>query len=380
MNKSKIDRRLIAFRSKRKRHQRLQQALNHLLRVVENARPESVVIFTGPSGVGKSTIVEHLEKHLGHLYAEEMAKDPGFLPYLSLKAPPPLDGHFNWKDLFTRLLIDAGETLIESKFLSHFEFDLDGQTLVTTMGRVREELRRALESLVRNRRVKVLILDEASSLLRLKKGSAPLLQFEILKSLAVELRIPIVLVGAYDLLGILDGTGALLRRSDVVHFPRYVLSSEPKDREDMDNFRDVLSSFLEAIEIPKEDGLLEHCEYFMIKSVGCVGVLKDWLDRALAAALSESPSQPVLTRKLIEANALPNNELMKLTQEAIDGERRMEQVKDSELASLIGLDHIPTLCDSTTENSKGKSLTRKRPAGPVAHRGPSRDPVGGAHV
>ncbi|WP_143029266.1 hypothetical protein [Rhodoferax sp. OV413] len=106
-------------------------------------------------------------------------------------------------------------------------------------------------------------------------GALPFLQFEILKSLAVELRIPILLVGAYDLLGILDGTGQLLRRSQIIHLPRYRAGAEGVDP----NFIDALHTLLEAIKIPMDENLAHRADYFFLKSVGCIGTLKDWLDR-----------------------------------------------------------------------------------------------------
>lgn len=106
----------------------------------------------------------------------------------------------------TRVLAEAGEVLINQKAITRFEVELDGEAVSRLRSLVREELRRALENLVKNRDVPLLIVDEASALLMTRKRMSPLLPFEILKSLAVVLKIPIILSGAYDLLGILDGT------------------------------------------------------------------------------------------------------------------------------------------------------------------------------
>lgn len=221
MTANTIDPRLAAFRAKRIKHTSVGEAFGTLIGALQQPRPESVIVLVGPSGVGKSTLVAAAEDRLQKIHAERMARDPGFLPYLSSRAPTPLDGHFNWKDLHIRFLVNAAEVLIDRRVLPRFEMNLDGRKLDSTKGLVREELRRSLESLVRNRNVPVIMIDEASALLRLKRGSVPSLQFEILKSLAVELKIPIVLIGAYDLLGIVEGTGQLLRRSQIIHLQRY---------------------------------------------------------------------------------------------------------------------------------------------------------------
>lgn len=127
------------------------------------------------------------------------------------------------------MLAEAGEVLINQKAITRFEVELDGEAVSRLRSLVREELRRALENLVKNRDVPLLIVDEASALLMTRKRMSPLLPFEILKSLAVVLKIPIILSGAYDLLGILDGTGQLVRRSDVVHLSRYMAEGSTED-------------------------------------------------------------------------------------------------------------------------------------------------------
>ncbi|RYE65454.1 MAG: hypothetical protein EOO81_12660 [Oxalobacteraceae bacterium] len=131
------------------------------------------------------------------------------------------------------------------------------------------------------------------------------------------------------------------------------------------------------MQIQKESDLLAHADYFFAKSVGCVGVLKDWLDRALVDALS-TPEQ-ILTRDIIERQALTNRKLVRLTNEALAGELRLEDVPDDDLASLLGLGYTPSLHMAAPVAPIDLPKGRKR-SGRVGQRGPSRDPVGGAHV
>lgn len=371
------DPRLESFRNKLVKHDTIERALNLLLTALKQPRPESVIILVGPSGVGKSTIVHTVEKHLRKVYAQRMADDPGFLPYISMRAPAALDGHFNWRDMFTRALSIAGEVLIERKVVSQFEMELDGRKVDTLKGLVREELRRSLESLIRNRGVTAILLDEASALLRLKRGAIPFLQFEVLKSLAVELRIPIVLVGAYDLLHVLDGTGQLLRRSQIIHCPRYRFDAA-MGRIDPE-FTAALKALLGAIAIPQEPGLLENFDFFYTWSVGCVGVLKDWLDRALEAALAVPGGEPLLTREILKATALPASQAKRLVQEAKAGELKLIQEHDSELAKELDLDYTPSL-DLPAPRLPMTGVVTVKTTGRRGIRGPSRDWVGGQNA
>lgn len=378
MTSKTIDPRLAAFRRKRVKHSSVGAAFATLNAALQHPRAESVIVLVGPSGVGKSTLVAAAENHLRSIHAERMASDPGFLPYLSSRAPTPLDGHFNWKDMNTRLLFNASEVLIDRKVLPRFELLLDGRRLDSMKGLVREELRRSLESLIRNRQVPVIIIDEASALMRLRRGSLPSLQFEILKSLAVELKIPIVLVGAYDLLGILDGTGQLLRRSQIIHLKRY--RSHPSMGGVDHSFTEALSALLDAIDLPKEQDLTDHSDFFHFKSLGCVGVLKDWLDRAIVMALSDETGGHCISRTVLEETALPNGQIRRLDAEATAGELKLIEIEDTQLAKELGLDYTPSLyLPAPDVNAPKPQPQAKKRSGRAGLRGPSRDKVGVAH-
>ncbi len=261
---------ILLFRLKRVAHPKAKACLNRLILLLETARPESIIVLIGPSGSGKSALVERLKRHLAEIYAERMATDPGFLPYLSVEAVSTLDEAFSWKDGLTRTLVEAGEVLINQKAINRFEVDLDGEKLTHLRTLVRDELRRALENLFRHRDVPVLMIDEASAILMGRKGVLPLLQFEVLKSLAVRLKKPILLTGAYDLLGILDGTGQLVRRSDVVHLSRYTQLGTTEDFvegrlvevDDLQHFQNVLHTLLEAMDVDKEVDFTQYSDYF----------------------------------------------------------------------------------------------------------------------
>lgn len=369
------DPRVTKFRNKRVRHKKLDEIMGSLIRIAENPRPECIVVLIGPSGVGKSTVLVSLQKHLREYYAERLRTDPGFIPYVSIQAVTGMDGHYNWKDAFIRTLLAAGEILIESKVLTKFETDLDGKNVSDIRPLVRDELRRALESLVVHRKVPILLIDEASAILRVKAGVKPLLQFEILKSLAVMLKIPIVLVGAYDLLGILDGNGQLVRRSDVIHFSRYDSLKATNEIPDQKHFSDVLVALLNAMEVKKEKEFKEHVDYFMLKSIGCVGNLKDWLDRALVETIASQ--EGTLTMEILERTALSNKSLALLTREALTGELRLADIPDGELAKLLGFEYTPSITINAPVAEKKPKAKSKSVGRRVGLRGASRDPVGG---
>lgn len=368
------------FQEKKVAHARLKEIFAQLSLVDKPSHREQVTILTGPTGVGKTTALAHLVRHLLDKHKEQMRKDPGFIPFISLKAVAPLDGNFNWKDAFIRLLEEFNEILIRRKVISSARVELNGDIITNIRTLVREELRRSVRNCVRFRGLLLLILDEASHLLITKSTINYRHQFELIKSIAIEWEKPLILSGGYDLLKILDLNGQLIRRTEVIHFPRYAIT-ELTDEENPDRaeFENIVYTLLEAMPVSKEPGLLNHLDYFYMKSLGCVGLLKTWFQKALEMTLQLGGT--CITRAILEATAKPNRELQKILAETKLGERYLEDVGARELARQMGLELEPSLHIVTGNFSprgggdhpnKPKSGSGKR----IGKRGPSRDPVG----
>ncbi|CAN7336269.1 AAA family ATPase [Caballeronia sp. LjRoot29] len=373
-----IDPRLMAFRRKKVKHLKLDMVLKKLLSICENPQPERIIVLTGPSGIGKTTVAESVERHVWRSFKEKIEAEPGFIPCLTMKAVTALDGNYNWKDAFTRQLAATNEVLIDRKALNRFEAVVDGKVMHALDGLVREELRRAIESMFHHRQVQIWMIEEAGAILCVKRGMHLTTQFEIIKSLSVVLQIPIVLIGAYDLLNIDGGNGQLLRRCDLIHFSRYVAGAKTGDVADEDHFRDILHAFLAAIEIEVEPNLLERCDYFMLKSLGCTGILKDWFDRSLVEALYMK--RPFLSIDTLQNQALPNSSLKKILNEIKFGEERLRDISDDELSKELGLSYTPSIRESDLPKVGGVTDSpNKGRRRHVGKRGPSRDAVGGVH-
>ncbi|BAZ33591.1 ATPase (plasmid) [Cylindrospermum sp. NIES-4074] len=93
--------------------------------------------------------------------------------------------------------------------------------------------------------------------------------------------------------------GQASRRGLDIHFPRYLFQHE-QDRQD---FQGVLLALLKQVPLQVEiPTLMQHWFYFYERSIGCVGVLKDWLIRAVAAALRDGAD--TLTLELAWQNLL----------------------------------------------------------------------------
>ena len=372
------------FHEKRIAHSKLKDAYDSLCWVV-NQEPENVeelYLLVGPSGCGKSTLMKRLESDILKQYSTEMEENPGLIPVIYVQLTAPQDGNFNWKDFFSRLLERFNDVLIRKKVILHPEAFLDGEIIVTIRGLVREELRRAVRNAFIHRRTKFLLLDEAGHLLLTKSSIPARVQFELIKSVAQELHIPIILAGDYALLPILDLNGQLTRRTEVIHFPRYQVDelSNPESPHGM-SYRNSVFSLLEAMPVAKEDGLIEHIDYFYQFSIGNIGLLKKWLKRAMWKTLMSE--NRILTREILHSTRWSNKSLKLMINEAKLGESQLKDIGDDEIARELGLELTPSIdvisgnfrFDSDDIGGKAKKSRRgqKRPG----TRSPSRDPVGG---
>jgi hypothetical protein len=135
-----------------------------------------------------------------------------------------------------------------------------------------------------------------------------------LKSLANRTKTVHVLIGTYELLAFRNLSAQLSRRSIDIHFPRY-RADNPND---LKAFRTIVKSFEQQLPLPQPPALLNEWEYLYERSIGCVGILKDWLVRVLISLSRRNADS--LTRKDLEKHAPGVAQCDKMLSEAIEGE------------------------------------------------------------
>jgi hypothetical protein len=189
---------------------------------------------------------------------------------------------------------------------------------------------------------------------------------DTLKSLASTTGIVHVLLGTYELLSLANLSAQLSRRSIEIHFPRYY----PTQAEDVVAFKRVLLTFQRHLPLVEEPDLIGRYDYFYERCVGCVGILKGWLERTLAYALREG--RQTLTSADLERHEESTRKLLRMGWEIKEGEDVLQDREDGrmELRTLLGLDaQIP-------QPHPPDETEQKRTSGRVGQRRPIRDPVG----
>jgi hypothetical protein len=195
------------------------------------------------------------------------------------------------------------------------------------------EYRYGVEQALRFRRPSAVMIDEAQHLAKIGSGRRLLDQLDVIKSIANQTQTVHVLYGTYDLLAFRNLNGQLSRRSIDVHFPRY----RAECAGDRKAFVSVLNSFARQLPIPDLPDLANDWEFLYERSIGCVGVLKQWLVRALSVALRTGDG--TLSRSNLENQAPSVAQADKIISEATEGEMRLMDSNEasSRLREQLGL-------------------------------------------
>jgi len=196
------------------------------------------------------------------------------------------------------------------------------------------ELRQIYEAALQRRGVRTIILDEAQHLLKLASGVKLIDQLDWLKSMTNTTGALHILTGTYELLPLRNLNGQAARWGLEIHFPRYQFQHEP----DQLAFQRTLLTLLQQIPLKVEvKPLVDQWSYFYERCIGCIGVLKDWLVRALAASLAAGQSELLLER--IQECALPIAQCESMALEAAAGEQELYYTasRQQRLWALLGM-------------------------------------------
>lgn len=389
---------LSRFKAYATSHTLLQEVDRHLSLAIEEPAGFAYVLLYGPSGVGKTTLIRQMEQRsrqadealqFASVGAPPRAAPLPRVPLLLLEVRPPDGSTFNRSDYYRIALKQLGEQTYERRMVVTID---EGHVWEREPKKVRgkaaqfndsAELRQVYEAALERRGVRTIILDEAQHLLKLASGIKLVDQLDWLKSMANTTGVLHVLTGTYELLALRNLNGQTARRGLEIHFPRYQFQHQP----DQVAFQRALLTLLQQIllEVDTEFLVVRHWPYFYERSIGCIGVLKDWLVRAAAATLAEN--QPKLSFERIQECALPLVQCESMAMEAAAGEQELRYTasRREHLWSLLGMnaverswDTLPTADspalkpEAETEGLPRQKTTTRR----VGERAQGRDPVG----
>jgi hypothetical protein len=342
-------------------HPRLLEALETTIQAIcspgEGAgrrRPGTMVLVIGPSRVGKTTLIHLLEERLLARAKAQMQHDQSFIPFASITATEPGSGRFDWIDYYKPLLRQLGNPFVDSR---------------TAPIRARE-LREAMEEALLQRKPLAIIVDEAHHLAKARSGRHLQDNLDHLKYIENVTSVSHVLVGTYEMRPFRKVNAQLACRSMDVHFPRYDLINE----DDCQIFRSVLWALQRQMPVVEEPLLAEHhWEFLYARSIGCIGLLKLHLNRALNLALTEGAK--TVTETHLRQTAPSDVRVKHALRNILESEAEFVEAEDADEQLLTLLGRPSPTKEVKAGDMQTPTLAPTKPSR-VGRRAPGRDSIG----
>lgn len=312
---SDVEKQLCEFRELIVLHQYFSFALEKLLRTLSTAPRGSLLYVVGPTGVGKTALIDTLMSRFIDADSDVVTTSSNrYSKPIFIEAINPTKYSFEWKDMFTRLLSMLGEPggLSEKR-----EFARQCQTISATAPAMHSRaferydyvLMQSLATRLQYVKPLFIVIDEGHAIRKMSRSAASFAdQVDVLKSLANITQTPIIITGTYLLKDVIYEGDEATRRSRVIHFPRYAWSADAKKYH-----CEVLEALSNDSPRPLDFDPLASVDFFLRKDVGCVGILKDWWCEAIGNAILEDRQYVSLSD--FEATALDDKQIVKLINE-----------------------------------------------------------------
>jgi hypothetical protein len=344
-------------------HRRFDAVREELLDCIQNAVRGMIIFVLGPSGVGKSrlrdfiyaVLLEYVEKH----------RDLNLSAPWMLEAKRPEVGEFNWKAFYDQALRRLGEPSLERKVnLDEIVANLRLESRsVTYRVLTTPEMRELYEQALDLQRPIATLIDEAQSIGHCGSDERRMANLDVIKGLSNAGKTVYVLFATYEARNLLRCNAQLARRVRLLDFGRY-----GDTEEDQAELLSVVKEIGNEVGFRLQPALKRDWEYFYKNSLGCVGILAQWLARALNHAYRNK--RVYVTKNDLDATRLSTQDLRTIAAEikAFEDQHR-EDGKFDVMQFLKGqtAEQVP---DTPVDERKPRG--RRRPGA----RNPFRDPVG----
>lgn len=307
--------RLDAFKAVTVKHAHLAAVDEQLSLWVEEHTDATHVLLCGPGGVGKSKALSVVAERF-----KDEETDRFVVPILLLEPIPPDLGPYLRLDYYWQIINALKEHLLVKELLGQVAQHLSAPKATRSkLGAVDWlKAREVAEQALIRACVKAVFVDEGHRLMQGDGRHSVDEQLEWLKSLSNRTNVLHVLAGPYALFGFRNTSGQLARRGRDIHFARYHM----EDKAERTAFVAALNYLLERVPLTCDvEALLKRWRWFAEGSIGCIGVLKDWLVDAVTATLVQGGTS--LTEEILTHTMPHPAKRVSLEMEARAGERQV---------------------------------------------------------
>jgi len=355
-------------------HTRLEEVCRAVMRAI--CMPEddmthrglgSMVLVIGPTRVGKTKLIEVLEKELLKRARERMMQDPGYMPFASITTDVGERGSFDWMDYYPAILEYLHDPFLRSSKNHRMPA---------------RDVKNAMIEAFLQWKTQVVIVDEAHHLARAgNRGRRLQDNLDHLKYFENKTGVSHVLVGTYAMRPFRKASVQLALRTIDVHFSRYDATKE----EDRIAFKSTLWALQRQLPVEEEPQLRPHWEFLYARSNGCIGALKQHLNQALRLALDENAK--TVTFEHLKKTAVSKDKVDLALMDIINGEQDLAEPDDADEQLLKNLGLVAS--EPSEEKESGAS-SREQVQAPIprsqrgrkskpGERALGRDPIGPDH-
>lgn len=279
-------------------HRVMDSLLDDLMPLLMPHSESNIIVVTGATGAGKSTLTRVLLKSLFADFASLMDADKTTIPLIAVEAYSSGETNHGFKGLFRSMAEQLEEPALQSKTPTFLQ---DGKLKIQPSARhTIEGLRRIVQDGLKARQTRVAVIDEAAHLLRFAKSAVAM---DTLKSLSNTAGgVKWVLVGSFDLFDLISEGGQIARRSAILNLGRYHLSVD----EDRNEFKRIVSLLQAKWPSPEEvPNFVAVSDELLEISLGCIGLLKSlMLDASAMQLRNKGRWKGEFLRKAAKANKL----------------------------------------------------------------------------
>ncbi|MEH6447829.1 MAG: ATP-binding protein [Oleispira sp.] len=258
--------------SKRINHKKWRDSLIESFTLICMSSPGDVISITGPSRVGKTSLINELIKKLGYDDDHETITS---ISVTAANSGPY--GTFSTKSFTISMLEAAHYPFIPSTLEENSQIKTINPDRLTE-----HNLRLKLERFLKQRRTRFIFIDEAQHAQYAPKAQGSHAVLDSWKCLAQTTNTILIIVGAYPVLNIFKNSPHLLGRKRQVHLGRYQANPE-----DLLEFAAIVHEYSLELNLSEELKPLEKYTMTLYEgSFGCIGLLRNWLIGASAKAIA----------------------------------------------------------------------------------------------